>query len=141
MKTRQFVLAAVLIVAFAGCSAAQAVPAASDEFSEAKLDRIEKNYAIALGIDNKGVVEEALVIMTKFKLERPNDKLPKVQKEVHYLATHSKFPIIRYKACLAEAVFDNPAMFRDIAARQYSDPKAFFSALEERINSQLMSSN
>ncbi|MGE5313156.1 MAG: hypothetical protein ACM3Q4_00520 [Acidobacteriota bacterium] len=139
MNTKHLVLAAVMIAVTAVPSMAQGRH--SSGFSDAQMDRIEKNYAYALGMENKGVVEEALAIMTRFKLERPDEKLPKVMKEVRHLATHSKFPIIRYKACLAEAVFDHPALFEDIATRSYSDSKAFFNALEERMNSQLMSSN
>jgi hypothetical protein len=89
---------------------------------------------------NNGIVESALAVVTMIKLDLPADEFPMIRDEIDYLAAHSTTPMIRYRACLAEAVFDNPAMFKEAAARQYSDPEELFSALADRKTKPLLSS-
>jgi hypothetical protein len=74
------------------------------------------------------------------KLDLSADEFPIIRDRIDYLASHSATPMIRYRACLAEAVFANPSMFKEKASRQYSDPDAFFSALDDRTIKPLLSS-
>ncbi len=74
------------------------------------------------------------------KLDLPADEFPMIRDKIDYLAAHGATPMIRYRACLAGAVFANPAMFKEEAAHQYSDPDAFFSALADRTTKPLLSS-
>ena len=140
MNAKQMILAAVLIFTSAYCAQAQTTGPVLDHASAAKKDRIDMSYARALSFDNKGVVEAALAVVTKLKLDNPAVEFPRIMKEVSYLATHSDIPMVRYRACLAEAVFINPAQFQEAATRQYSDANAFFSALDERAAAPSLSS-
>jgi len=140
MNKKQMVLAAMMIFAIANLSEAQTFYPALKKYSTADKERLEKTYAVALSSGHKGFIEAALAIVTMIKLDLPADEFPMIRKEIDYLAAHSTTPMIRYRACLAGAVFDNPAMFIVEAAYHYSDADAFFSALDNRTTNTLLSS-
>jgi hypothetical protein len=141
MKTRQLILAASLIFATAALSYAQTIQPVLKNCSAAEKVRYDRNYASALRNANNGVVESALAIVTMMKLDLPSDNFPKIMNEVRYLITHGATPRIRYRACLAEEVFSNPAAFKVPATSTYHDYDAFFSALDESLSGPSLSSN
>ena len=140
MNKKQMVLAAMMIFAIANLSQAQTFYPALKKYSPADKERLEKTYVAALRSGHNGFIEAALAIVTMMKLDLPADEFPMIRNEIDYLAAHSTTPIIRYRACLAGAVFDNPAMFIVEAVQQYSDSDAFFNALENRTTNPLLSS-
>ncbi len=75
------------------------------------------------------------------KLDLPADELPMLRAKIEDLATSSMSPAIRYKACLARAVFADPAKFKQEGARQYNDSDEFFSALDGKLNQTFLSLN
>jgi hypothetical protein len=74
------------------------------------------------------------------KLDLPTDEFPMIKKKIDCLAADGVTPVIRSKAFLASIVFANPAIFKEEAAHQYSDPNTFFCALADRMTKTLLSS-
>jgi len=140
MNKKQMLLATLMIFATANLSQAQTFFPVLKKYSIADMERLEKTYAAALRSGHNGFIEATLAIVTMMKLDLPADEFPMIRNEIDYLAAHSTTPIIRYRACLAGAVFDNPAKFIGEAAHQYSDADAFFSALDNRTANPLLSS-
>jgi hypothetical protein len=140
MNKKQMVLAALMIGAITNLSQAQNFYPVLKNFSAADKERMDKSFAHSLSFTNSGLVESALAVVTMIKLDLPADEFPMIRNKIDYLAAHGSTPMIRYRACLAGAVFDNPTMFKEVAARQYSDPSAFFSALDDRTTEPFLSS-
>ncbi|MGA3288187.1 MAG: hypothetical protein ABSD46_12255 [Bacteroidota bacterium] len=140
MNKKQMVLAALMIGAITNLSQAQTFYPVLKNSSAAEKERLDKNYALSLNSPNNGTVESALAVVTMIKLDLPADEFPMIRDKIDYLAAHSTTPMIRYRACLAGAVFAHPAMFTEEAAHQYSDSEAFFSALADRKTKPLLSS-
>jgi len=140
MNKKQMVLAALMIVALTSLSQAQTFFPVLKNFSAADKERVDKDYAISLSADNNGLNESALAVVTMVKLDCPADDFSKIKVEIDRLVMNGATPVIRYKAYLAEAVYDNPAMFNDVAARQYTNRDAFFSAVAEKMIKTLLSS-
>jgi hypothetical protein len=141
MKTKHVVLTALMICAITGLLQAQTFYPVLKNSSAAYKERLDKCYAISLSYDNNGLVESALAIVTMMKLDVPGDEFSRIKDEIDDLAVDGATPVIRFKAYLADAVFANPAMFKEEAARRYDDPDALFSALAERLTKTLLSSN
>jgi hypothetical protein len=141
MNTKRMILAALTVCTITAFSQAQSfypvLKTSSDEYKE----RLDKCYAISLSFDNNGLVESALAIVTMMKLDVPAEEFSRIKDEIDDLAVNGPTPVIRFKAYLADAVFANPAMFREEAARRYDDPDALFSALADRLTKALLSSN
>ena len=140
MNKKQMVLAALMIFGIANLSQAQTFYPVLKKYSAADKERVEKIYAAALSSEHNGFILSALSIVTMMKLDLPADDFPMIREKIEHLAVHSTIPLIRYRACLAGAVFDNPAMFIVEAVQQYSDSDAFFNALENRTTNPLLSS-
>jgi hypothetical protein len=140
MNKKQLVLAALMIGALTNLSQAQTFFPVLKNYTAAQKERLDKSYAFDLRTDHNGVNESALAFVTMAKLDLPADEFPRIKEEIDYLVTHGATPVIRYKAYLAEAVFANPAMFQEEAARKYSDRDVFFSALAGKMTKVLLSS-
>jgi hypothetical protein len=140
MNKKQMVLAALMLGALTTLSQAQTFFPVLKNFSAADKERVDKNYAIALSADNNGLNESALAVVAMVKLDLPEEEFSMIKKEIDRLVTNGTTPVIRYKAYLAKAVFANPAMFKEEAARRYSDRDVFFSALAGRMTKVLLSS-
>ena len=140
MNKKQMVLAALLVGAFATISNAQTFFPQLKSFSAADKERVDKGYAFALNADNNGLNESALAVVAMVKLDLPEAEFSMIKKAIDRLVTDGATPVIRYKAYLVEAVFANPAMFREVAARQYADRDVFFSAVAQRMTKVLLSS-
>ena len=140
MNKKQMVLAVLMLGAITNLSQSQTFFPVLKKFSEADKERIDKNYAVDLSMDHNGINESALAVVTMVKLDLPADEFSRIKDEIDRLETNGATPVIRYKAYLAKAVFTNPAMFKEEAARQYSDRDAFFSALAGRMTKVLLSS-
>ena len=140
MNKKQMVLAALMIGAISTFSQAQTFYPADQKFTPAQKERVDKNYAYTLSFTNDGLIESALAVVTMVKLDLPADEFSEIKDKIDRLATKGETPVIRYKAYLAEAVFTNPAMFKEEAERQYSDSDAFFTALAGRMTKTLLSS-
>ena len=118
MNKKQIILTAIMMFAVTNLSHAQLFFPALEKYSAAEKERLDRNYAASLMSANKGVVESALAIITMIKLDMPNEELPILRAKIENLATFSMVPAIRYKACLARAVFDNPAKFKQKGLQQ-----------------------
>lgn len=140
MNKKHMVLAALMIFAITSLSQAQTFYPVLKNFSAADKERLDKVYAVSLSSNQNGLVGSALAVVTMMKLDIPADEFPMIRDRIEYLAAHSSKPMIRYRACLAEAVFANPAMFKEVAAHQYSDTDEFFSALADNKAKPLLSS-
>ncbi|MCX6120734.1 MAG: hypothetical protein NTX44_03860 [Ignavibacteriales bacterium] len=130
MNKKQIILAAMMLVAATNFSFTQSFFPTLGKLSPVQIERIDKNYAAALASGNNGIVESALAIITMIKLDQPAIELPLLRTKIEYLASYSRTPSIRYKACLANGVLADPAMFKQVSARQYNDPDEFFSAID-----------
>ena len=140
MNKKQIVLAALMIGATINLSQAQSFYPLLKEYSAAKKERVDKVFSTSLGSGHNGFIESTLTIVTKMKLDLPDDEFPLIKNEIDNLVVNGTTPVIRYKAYLAAAVFANPTMFKGEAAHQYSNPEAFFSELAERMTKTLLSS-
>jgi hypothetical protein len=140
MNKKQMVLAVLMIGAISTSLHAQAFFPVDQKFSSAQKTRVDKSYAYSLRLDNEGLLESALAVVTMIKLDLPTEQFSSIQEEINSLAVNGTTPVIRYKAYLAEAVFTNPSMFKEETAREYSDPDAFFSALAQRMTKTLLTS-
>jgi hypothetical protein len=140
MNKKQMVLAALMIGAITTLSQAQTFFPVLKNFSAADKERIDKNYAVAMSMVNDGINESALAVVAMVKLDLPADEFSMIKGEIDRLVTNGATPMIRYRAFLVKAVFANPAMFKEEAARQYSDRDEFFSALAGKMAKVLLSS-
>jgi hypothetical protein len=139
MNKKQMVLAALMVAVITNLSQAQTFYPVLQNFSAAEKERMDKSYAISLNFTYNGIVESALAVVTMVKLDVPADEFPMIKDKIDDLTVNGATPVIRYKAYLAKAVFANPAMFKEEAAHQYSNPDAFFSAMAERMTKTLLS--
>lgn len=140
MNKKQMVLAVLMMGAISTLSQAQTFFPVDQTFSPAQKERVDKSYAYSLSYTNEGLLESALAVVTMIKLDLPADEFSRIKDEIEHLAMNGTTPVIRYKAYLAEAVFANPAMFKEETARQYRDEDAFFSALAQRMTKTLLTS-
>ena len=140
MNKKQMVLVALMIGALTTLSQAQTFFPVLKNFSDADKGRVDKSYAFALSSDNNGISESALAVAAMVKLDLPTENFSMIKKEVDRLVTKGETPVIRYKAYLVEAVFANPSMFKEEAARQYNDRDGLFGALAERMTKVLLTS-
>jgi hypothetical protein len=140
MNKKQMVMAALMLAAGTSLSQAQTFYPVLKNYSAADKERMDKSFANSLSFTNNGLVASALVIVTMIKLDLPEDEFPLIRDKINYLAAHGATPLIRYRACLAGAVFDNPELYKEAAERQSSDPSAFFSALDHRTSDSILSS-
>ena len=132
MNKKQMVLAALMIGAITTLSQAQTFFPVLKNFSAAD--------AVAMSMVNDGINESALAVVAMVKLDLPADEFSMIKGEIDRLVTNGATPMIRYRAYLVKAVFANPAMFKEEAARQYSDRDEFFSALAGKMAKVLLSS-
>jgi hypothetical protein len=139
MNKKQVMLAVLMVCAAITLTQAQLFYPVLKNISTDEKERLEKSYATSLSFSNAGTVESALAIVTMIKLDLPVEEFSIMRDEVRRLAVNGATPVIRYKAYLAEAVFANPAMFKEEAARRYSEPDELFSALAQRITKTLLS--
>jgi hypothetical protein len=140
MNKKQMVLAALMLAAGTALSQAQTFYPVLKNFSVADKERMDKSFANSLSLANNGIVASALAIVTMIKLDLPADEFPLVRERINDLVAHGETPLIRYRACLAGAVFDHPELFKEEAECQYSDPSALFSALDHRTSDAMLSS-
>jgi hypothetical protein len=141
MKTKHAVLTGMILIAMTGLLQAQTFYPVLKNSTAAYKTRLDKSYAISLSFDNNGLVESALAIVTMIKLDAPSDEFSRIKDEIDELTVDGATPVIRFKAYLADAVFANPAMFKEEASHRYDDPDALFSAIAGRLTKTLLSSN
>jgi hypothetical protein len=139
MNKKQMILAAVMLFAATNLSNAQFFFPALAKISPAKKESLEQNFTADLSSGNEGLVESALSIVTMIKLDTPSEKLSMVREKIDDLVTSGATPVIRYKAYLAEAVFANPAMFKQEGLHTYGNPDELFNALAARMSQTLLS--
>ena len=140
MNTKQIVLAALLIGASAPSMHAQTFYPVLRSFTPSEMKRMDRALAVSLQSWNFSVVESALAIVTKVKLDVPSADLPRIREQVFYLSSHSPTPKIRFKACLANSVFSHPQDFKAVSLGAYDTPDAFFSALDMNASAPILSS-
>jgi len=141
MNKIQLVLVALMVAVITNISYAQPFFPALENRSAAEKEQMDKRLAISLSSTNNGVVESALAVTAMIKLDLPLDEFPMVRDRIAYLAAHSSKPMIRYRACLVEAVLTNPEMFRDVVGYQYTNPSTLFGALAGKTTKTLLSSD
>jgi hypothetical protein len=140
MNKRQIVLAVLIICVTTNLSQAQTFFPVLKKYSSEDKARADKIYSDCLSSNHNGIIEGTLSIVAMMQLDVPSDKFPKIKDQIDDLAIDGATQIVRYKAYLARAVFANPAMFKEEAVHQYSNPEIFFNALAERMAKTFLSS-
>jgi len=105
------------------------------------LRRAEMNYAAALHSDCDGVVESAIAHTTMLRIVARWLDMSRVHSALVDLADNGRTPVIRYKAFLATAVFDNPAKFENTLMVKYTDSDQFFNAVASQVHKTLLGHN
>jgi hypothetical protein len=139
MNTKQMMIVIFMIAGISMLSRAQVFYPADQTWSAAEKKRIEKGYAYALSRDHEGIVATALAVIVKVKMDLPSEEFPLIKAGLDRLIFEGATPVIRFKAYLTEAVFANPAMFKDVVAGQYSNEDALFQTLAQRMTTTLLS--
>jgi hypothetical protein len=130
MKYKQLILTAMMLVAATSVSLSQIFFPSLGKFSPKGKERLDKVYSIALSSENKNVVESALIIVTKMKLDLSQETFPLISKKIEDLKSSSASPSIRYKAFLAGAIFHDSLTINQKRAFQSEDPDDFFTSLD-----------
>ena len=138
MNKKQITLAAAIFLTAINISSAQFFYPVLEKFTPEKKEEIDKIYSINLESEHGCIVETALTIVTMIKLDLPSDELPKIRMTIDNLVTSGETPVIRYKAYLASAVFNSPALFKKEGLVNYRDSNELFAALSERLRQTLL---
>ena len=86
----------------------------------------------------EGVVECALRDAMMLKLAKPDVNVADISHEIQRLTTEGATPTIRYKAWLASAVYENPAMFADVIKTDFFTAEEAFAAVARRLELTLL---
>ena len=141
MNKKQILLVAILLFASLNISYAQYFYPVLGTFTRDKKEKIDRNYTTNLESNYDCVVEASLAIVTMVKLDLPADEMPMLKAKIEDLVTSGASPVIRYKAYIASAVFNNPMIFKRESTRNYENSNELFGALAERLSYTLLSSN
>jgi hypothetical protein len=140
MNKKQMILAAMTLFAATNIAQAQFFFPVLEKYTTAQKDRVEKQFLVNLESRNNGVVESTLALATMMKLDRPAYELRLLRTKIEELASSSMIPAIRYKACLAKAVFADPAAYRQEGIQTHRDMDDFFGVLESNTDPILITS-
>lgn len=139
MKKIQIAVIALMIGITTDGIQAQSLFPVIKKYSAAEKVRLEQNFLYALTSENNGLVSSALSIVTMMKLNNPKDEFKMISKQIDYLAAHSEIPEIRYRACLAGAVFADPEEYQEVVKHVYASADELFSALDNNQATTLLS--
>ena len=88
----------------------------------------EQRYLDCLGSENDGVVESALAQVVKMVLVFPDQPFGQIRLKVQDLAENGRTAAIRYRAYLAAAILEDPAMFAGLPHGNINDNDVFLQA-------------
>jgi hypothetical protein len=116
-------------------------PAASNAMGRESVNQaaLEANYAHCLASDNDGVVESALAFAIQAKAVWPDQSYPKVEKAIRKLSVDGRTLAIRYKASLANIVYDDMAVLKVSDCRECSTAAEVFATVAAEIQQAALS--
>jgi len=139
MKTRNLVLAGLMLAGITAGSNAQSYFSSTFVTGSAQKARIVRNYLACLGSANEGTVESALAHIAALKLRNPRIDLSDFNDAVTHLSREASTPLIRYKAYLTGAVLDNVALFADESCKAYTEADEMYLAVSSRLSQAVLS--
>jgi len=110
-------------------------------YEEGYIQKAIKNYAAALKSTNDGVVESAIAQIVFIRIGLPKLDLKTVEGTVTNLAENGRTPVIRYKAYLANIVFESPASFEKALNVETTNSDAFFAVIASQVQRTLLGQN
>jgi hypothetical protein len=144
MKPRVIVIVGVLaallsIAASAGENSVLSVFADLKSYQECNMNRYEKNFLGSLNYpDCSEIIECGLAQVAMIKLAQPQTPLRKLKNKIDELIANGETPDVRYKAYLANVVFEHPEYFIFEKYGTYADGDELFAALAERLQKKLL---
>ena len=139
MKTRNLVLAGLMLAGITAGSNAQSHFSSTPVNGSAQKARIVRNYLACLESANEGTVESALAHIAALKLSNPRIDLSGFDDAVTRLSRKGSTPLIRYKAYLTGAVLDNVALFANESRKAYTEADEMFLAVSSRLSQTVLS--
>ncbi len=110
-------------------------------YAEEYTQKAIKNYAMALNSANDGVVESVIAHLTFLRIDLPQLDLKKIEATLINLAETGRTPVIRYKAYLANIVFESPASFVKSLNTEATNSDLFFSDIASQVQKTLLGQN
>ena len=145
MKRTALLLAALLTAAASNGTAQESADrsriAPAERYRHLDRGKLERNYIEGLRSDNNGVVESAIAQVIKMKMVMPEEEFTGLKAEFGRLSVGGRTAQMRYKAYLAGLVLDNVSIFTRECGREYETPEALFSAISNRLQSELLGRN
>jgi hypothetical protein len=148
MNARAMMVAAAMMTALTSpapgqeTSAAAGTPeAAPASLKSSVVRRIEKNYMACLTSANEGVVESAIAQSVRMKWALPSAQLEDLRLSLGKLAVGGMSVSIRYKAYLAELVYDSPSIFNPGVGENCVWDEDLFAAISSRAQKVLLGYN
>jgi len=91
------------------------------------------NYLNALKSSNEGVMESAIFLSLKYHLFYPDNDIGKLRREIEKISKNSNTDRVRYKAYLANKVFESPDFKSTIEKDDYKDANQFFTMVSKEL--------
>jgi len=110
-------------------------------YEDGYIQKAIDNYSMALNSANDGLVESAIAHLTFIRIDLPQRDLKKIERTIGELAEKGRTPVIRYKAYLANLVFESPATFQKVVTTDATDSDLFFSFVGSEVQKTLFGHN
>lgn len=130
-------LAALILAAPLSTVAQQSTPD-SRGLSEARLLKAEKNYLACLSSENAGLVESAIAGIARLQMLYPERAFRTLREQLAALSLAGPAACMRYKAHLAVAVLDNPALMAPVSRAATLDNDELFTTIADRLRTTLL---
>ena len=148
MKPTNMILGAVMMTALASASFSQSSAngggrqaAAGFNYRADAVNQIEKNYLACLACSNSAVVQSAIAQSVRLKWAVPSAQLEDLKTKLSSLAIDGNTIAIRYKAYLAEMVYDTPSLFSGEIGTMYAEDEDLFNAISVKAQGALLGDN
>ena len=102
---------------------------------------VDKGYSASLQSDNRGVVEAAIAYVVRLKLVSPETDFERIKSQLDVLKGSGETVSIRYRAYVADAVFEHSNMFKGVDPARYEHAEELFNALATRMQEAFLSYN
>lgn len=106
-----------------------------------KIAFASANLLSALQSTNQGVIESALQITARMKMQHPAANISKLVTVMNTIWKNHPNGVIRYKAYLAMSICDNPEWFSTISTLDNKENEQFFYSVSNIMREHLLSMN